>query len=213
MARKLKKTHCWKKTRVVMGPGYVEVRERKLWATVGLVFMLAWPIGLISVIMAASSSAGIDREMLIILAVVLSIPALVALALYRLPRVLRLYPEEKVAQRYRAVFQTALFSRWEDLSDEGVQVHKDYFVEQQADESGGQALLGCVFALMGPVGLLLALGTQKKREVRTPVYTIRCRQALVPLLVVENRKVAQRAVELYEALADTGPSSDLTSSY
>lgn len=194
-----------------MGQGFVEVRERKLLATVGLVLMLAWPVGLFVMLYAASSSAGgIDRETLIILAVVLSIPAAVAAALYRLPRVLRLYAHEQVAHRYRALFQTALLSRWEDLSEAGVEVDKDYIVEQRADESGGQALLGCVFALMGPIGLLLALGMQKKREVRTPVYTIRHRRSSAPLLIVEDRKVAKRAVELYEALLSTGP-SDLIS--
>lgn len=196
-----------------MGEGFVEVRERKLLATIGTAFMLAWPIGVFMLLWFASSSAGgIDTVTVIVLSVVLSIPALASTALYRFPRVLRLYVQEQLAHRYRAVYQLAVFSWWEDLSTTDLEVRREYVVEREADDKAGGSvvLLGCVFALLGPIGLLLSLGLQKKRDVRKPVYALRCGRHSPPLLILEKRKEVERVAELFQALPVTGP-SDLVS--
>lgn len=175
--------------------------------------MLVWPLGVFALLLFASSYAGgIDSSTLVVLSIVLSIPALTAAAFYRFPRVLRLYVQEQLAHQYRAVFRLPILSRWEDLSDTDLEVRRDNVIERKADDQagGGDALLGCLFAFMGPIGLLLALGLQKKREVRIPVYVLYGGRKNTPLLIVEKRKDADRVAELYQALSVTGP-SDLIS--
>ena len=197
-----------------MGQGYIEVKERKLLATLGALFMLAWPVGtFLLLLIAMVTTNGFVLEALIVLGVVLSVPALMAVAFYRLPRALRLYPEEQVAHRFRALFHVALFNRWDDLSGLQPRLQRTTIVEREAGEQagGGEALLGCVFALLGPVGLLLSLGLQKKREVRRPASALVCDGMDGPLLLAQDRKTVARVAELYQAIAGVGP-SDLTSS-
>lgn len=196
-----------------MGDGYIEVREAKLLATVGLVFMLTWPAALFVLLWYAGSHAGgIDRSTLTVLGFVLSIPAVAAICFYRLPRVVRLYPQERLAHAFRGVFDKACFSRWHDLGDAKPRVRRAYIIESAGTEelSGGAAAVGCLLALMGPIGLLLSLGMQKKREVRKPVYVLQCVNVKGPLLVIEKRTIPHRVVDLYQAIASP-EESDLVS--
>lgn len=216
MAEKLKKKHCWGKARVTMSDGFIEIKERKLLATIGMLTMLAWPIGLFILLMIGQTySGGIDSELMVVIGVVLSIPVLATLAIYRLPRAVRLYPEEQLAQQCRMLFGASLFNRWHDLSQGPPSVERSHIIVKTTDEEGGSgavALLGCLFALIGPLGLLLSLALQQKREVRERVYVLTHDGAGLPLAVLEKRREIDRVIALYEAALVKAP-SDLASGY
>lgn len=64
--------------------------------------------------------------------------------------------------------------------------------------------------MLGPIGLLLSLSMQKRREVRKPVYVLQCTNVKGPLLVIDKRAIPHRVVDLYQAIASP-EGSDLVS--
>ncbi|MGB0768750.1 MAG: hypothetical protein ACPGYV_13700, partial [Phycisphaeraceae bacterium] len=199
--------------RIELSDGFVEARERKRLQTLGATVGLG--IGLLLGLMFVISLAGpIDPASLVAAGILTLIPIVLTVAMYRPPRALRLYPAERLARRYRKVLFWPVASKWIDLSAGGVSTRRETVVSKESTdrEGGAVALLGCLFALLGPLGLLLSLGMlREKREVRLPVFAIASEGARVPLAVFDRRAEADRVVSLYEALFEDASDGDIAS--
>ena len=214
MANKLNKKQCWKKVRIQMGEGFIEVAERKVLATIGMALLFLWYFGTYALLLLGMTmSGGLDITVLLVMGIVQGIPLVLAMCFYRPPRVLRLFPEERIAQVYRTFLGIKMGSRWEDLSGGAVVTRRILVNVRQATdrEGGGAAALGCFFALLGPIGILLSFFLlREKREIREPAYAVTAAGVHSHLALLLRQSEADHIVSLYEAV-QFNSASDLLS--
>ncbi len=201
MAKPLPKKHAWDKVRFRSGPNYFEASERKLVENIAAVLLIFGPIaGFLWFYIATRGT--IDSLGVAMVGVVLSIPVLATLILYRPPRVIRVYPDEAVAQTSRGLFGKQLWVRWHDLSRSLLKVERTRVITGQS-ASGGAVAVGCLLSLLGPLGLIAMLASglaSGKKEYATAFALIDDRRPARPLAVFLKRSDAQKLVTISSSI-------------
>ena len=107
--------------------------------------------------------------------VLMLLPIVWILVVYRLPRSLRLYPEQQTAKRYRTIYGLCLFSKWTNLRDRALVVQPCTIYSMEAPDGKTKtaiALTGVLHAT-GIIGTILSLGVSNElTENRTIAYAI-----------------------------------------
>lgn len=192
------KKHSWENVRLRIGPNYIEAREHKpgeffafLALTLGPVVGYAW--------FYFATLGSVDDFGRVLVAVILAIPVLATLILFRPPRVLRLYPEEKLAQTGRTLLSRTLFVKWHDLGDAGVRIDRTEVVF--AEESSGGIPAGCLLSLLGPLGMVIALfvSNSRKTERRKAAYAlVQANRPTRPFALFLSKADPNKIVTLYD---------------
>ena len=201
MAKKLQFNRCWKHIRTTVGEGYLEIIEHKPRQTfvascvmaLGVLFGLA----LISSLNRSADFAGIFAG-----TVLTALPIAWVLVVYRVPRGLRLYPEQQSARQYYSLYGIKFLSRWHDLNERSLEVQqRDVYSMEASDGKTKSAIaLTGLFAAMGIFGWLLSLGVSNElqQRVRT-AHAICIKGKRAPLAYFLFIAHADEMVENYDA--------------
>lgn len=201
MAKKHQLNRCWKHIRRSVGEGYIEARENKPNQTIVATFVMG--LGLMfGTMLVLSLNKSTNFESLFAAVVLTLLPIVWVLVVYRIPRGLRLYPEQLTAQRYRTLYGTKFFSKWFDLRDRKLVVQSVpvYSMEATDGKTKSAIALTGLFAAMGVFGWLLSLGVSNELQERQRVaYAIVIEGNTEPLALFLSRHHAEQAVAMFEA--------------
>lgn len=202
MPKALKKSHCWKKPRVIVKANYVQVAERKRLSTVIACFITFETLGIFAILITAMCFAGTgDWAGLIVVGLIfVGVPLGATWALYRPPRVLRLFPEEMLGCRYRVFLGIKIKPRWYDLSQ------SEITIEQHAGRGDEQVtkanmLLSVLLMFTGPAGILISYVLGPKRYEQIPIYCLMHASSTdKPVALFLDRSTAVGLADLYASM-------------
>lgn len=194
---KIKKRHVWNTFRVEFKPASIELRERKALETGSFLVFVGIPILCCLWMLLRPNSPGRGQaDWPLFIVVGMSFIGIPILILYRPPRVLCLYPLEKVAYQHRTFLFIRFFGRWHDLSQATLVLRRTNLVVER-DAGIGSALLVIPMLLLGPLGIIIALcAGGNARAYSTFALTYKGQRGK-PLAVIINRTDGQKAIDSY----------------
>lgn len=200
MSRQLKKADCWKKPRIRLGEGLIEVSEKRRVATFFVALFVVLMLGLFGLVLLGMLLDGqFDLGGLMVVGIVMAIPVVMLLAIYRPPRVLRLFPDERLAQRYHRFIGFKFKHQWYDLSEAAINIELRQG-KGDAQLTGFGAALGCLLMFAGPLSLLVSLLGPKKYETLSLYCLTHASAGRRPIAVFANRSTPARLADLYQSL-------------
>ena len=201
MARYIKKSKAWEKTRFKQGFGSIEVFENKL-AEDLLAGMLFFGSPLVYLLLAGFYGNDLDDFGHILLLTLAGIVMLAVLLIYRPPRVIRVCANEQTAEVSRVVGPIRLLTRRYDLRDTMLEVQETSVISHKETTSGTQAALGCFLMLLGPLGALIAFAvsrSEKSTNYEPAFVLVRANAPREPLAVFLEFDDPKRLVDYYNA--------------
>lgn len=199
MAKKLPLNRCWQHVRITVGEGYIEVREIKRIQTLVATVVIGFAMMMGYLLFFVFSKSNLS-ELMFTGTVLTLVPIIWLLAVYRLPRGLRLYPEQQAAKRYRTIYGLCCFSKWTKLQDCFLVVKPVTVYSMQAPDGKTKtaiALTGVLHAT-GIIGTILSLGvTNELQERQETGYAVTIEGSNKPLALFTSREYPDRVIEMY----------------
>jgi len=187
----------WLDLRIRNRGTFVEVYEHRPGDTTLFLIIVLVPGTLF--LLAYGLSVGIDGLGLLFALLIVAITAIIASVPYKLPRSIRLYPVEQLAETSYRLYAIRFLKRWTDMSTHDYAFHPVGVMAYDEEESNPEVVIGCLFAFVGPLGLAVAPIARRlfRKKVSSSAYALESDESSArPLLVVKTEREVQRILYL-----------------